>query len=137
MADLQRVPGEWAEAFPNRVEAAGFILDFGYDDARLAEQRYPTRAELDAVTTELPVLVVHQSGHIGVANSRGLDESWHGWLLGERLRSGKASSCESDTVEELLAGLWSSCCLSMSSRVAYRTGNAAFEIPDRVRDDKG
>jgi hypothetical protein len=30
-----------------------------------------------------------------------LDDSWREWLLGERVRSGKASSCESDSVEEL------------------------------------
>ncbi len=71
--NLQRVLGEWAEAYPNRIEAAGFILGFGYDDAQLAEQRHPTRNELDAVSTELPVLVIHQSGHIGVVNSRGLE----------------------------------------------------------------
>ena len=71
--NLQRVLGEWAEAYPNRIEAAGFILGFGYDDAQLAEQRHPTRNELDAVSTELPVLVIHQSGHIGVVNSKGLE----------------------------------------------------------------
>jgi len=73
IADLQRVLGEWAQTYPNRIEAAGFIIGFGYDDAQLAELRHPTRDELDAVSTELPVLIIHQSGHIGVVNSKGLD----------------------------------------------------------------
>lgn len=70
---LQRVLGEWAAAYPKRIEAAGFVLGFGYDDAQLAERRHPTRDDLDAVRTDLPVLVVHQSGHIGAVNSRGLE----------------------------------------------------------------
>jgi predicted amidohydrolase YtcJ len=73
IADLQRVLGEWAEAYPDRVERAGFILGFGYDNAQLAEQRHPNREDLDAVSTDLPVLVIHQSGHIGAVNSKGLE----------------------------------------------------------------
>lgn len=44
----------------------------GYDQARLAEQRHPTRHDLDPVSPEHPVLVVRACGHIGVANSRAL-----------------------------------------------------------------
>ena len=70
---LQQVLRDFAKAQPERVGAAGLILGFGYDDAQLAEQRHPTRDELDAVSTEIPVYVVHQSGHLGVANSKALE----------------------------------------------------------------
>jgi len=70
---LQQVIREFAQAQPERVAAAGLILGFGYDDAQLAELRHPTRDELDAVSTEVPVYVIHQSGHLGVANSRALE----------------------------------------------------------------
>lgn len=70
---LQQVMRDFAEAQPERVAGAGLILGFGYDDAQLAEQRHPTRDELDAISTELPVYAVHQSGHLGVANSRALE----------------------------------------------------------------
>jgi predicted amidohydrolase YtcJ len=73
IADLQRVLGEWAEAYPERIERAGFILGFGYDNAQLAELRHPTREDLDAVSTDVPVLVIHQSGHIGAVNSKGME----------------------------------------------------------------
>ena len=49
------------------------IIGFGYDNAQLKELRHPTREELDAVSGGLPVLIVHQSGHLGVANSRALE----------------------------------------------------------------
>ncbi len=48
------------------------ILGFGYDEAQLKEQRPPTRQELDAVSRDLPVLIIHQSGHLGVLNSKAL-----------------------------------------------------------------
>lgn len=51
----------------------GWIIGFGYDDAQLKEQRHPTREDLDKVTTELPVVIVHQSGHLGVMNSKALE----------------------------------------------------------------
>jgi predicted amidohydrolase YtcJ len=49
-------PGDW-------------VSGFGYDDTLLAEQRHPTRAELDGVSTEHPVVAMHISGHLLVANS--------------------------------------------------------------------
>ncbi len=70
---LQQVLRDFAEAQPERVGAAGLILGFGYDDAQLAELRHPTRDELDAVSTDIPVYVIHQSGHLGVANSKALE----------------------------------------------------------------
>jgi predicted amidohydrolase YtcJ/putative hemolysin len=70
---LQQVLRDFASAWPERVAGAGLILGFGYDDAQLAEQRHPTRDELDAVSTEIPVYAIHQSGHLGVANSRALE----------------------------------------------------------------
>ena len=53
-------------------DAAAWIVGRGYDDARLAERRHPTRTDLDAVATAQPVLLVRTCGHIGVANSRAL-----------------------------------------------------------------
>ncbi|MGI1660693.1 amidohydrolase [Palleronia sp. KMU-117] len=70
---LQRVLGEFAEAFPERVAAGNLLLGFGYDDSQLAELRHPTRADLDAVSTDIPVVIIHQSGHIGVLNSKALE----------------------------------------------------------------
>ena len=50
----------------------GIIYGFGYDDSQLAEQRHPSRAELDQVSADTPVLIVHQSAHFGVLNSAAL-----------------------------------------------------------------
>lgn len=75
IAALQQTLRDFAEAQPERVAGAGLILGFGYDDAQLAEQRHPTRDELDVVSTSIPVLVIHQSGHLAAANSKALELS--------------------------------------------------------------
>jgi predicted amidohydrolase YtcJ len=54
-------------------EGLGWIIGNGYDDAMLQEKRHPTRTDLDAVSTEKPVMVFHQSGHFGTLNSKGLE----------------------------------------------------------------
>jgi hypothetical protein len=53
------------------IEKTGWILGFGYDDAQL--DRYPTKEDLDKVSTDKPVLIIHTSGHLSVANSKALE----------------------------------------------------------------
>ncbi|MEQ8516444.1 MAG: amidohydrolase [Chromatocurvus sp.] len=72
IASLQALLADWARENPDTVERIGWIIGFGYDDSQLAEQRHPTREELDAVSTEYPIVIIHQSAHLGVANSRAL-----------------------------------------------------------------
>ena len=55
-----------------RTPAGQWIVGRGYDDTLLSEQRHPTRQDLDRVSTEHPIWIVHTSGHLGVANSRAL-----------------------------------------------------------------
>jgi predicted amidohydrolase YtcJ len=50
-----------------------WIIGRSYDESLLAEGRHPTRDDLDAVSTERPVFIVHVSLHLGVANSRALE----------------------------------------------------------------
>jgi predicted amidohydrolase YtcJ len=56
-----------------KTEPGKWVTGYGYDDTLLAEQRHPTRAELDAVSTEHPVVAMHISGHMLVANSPALE----------------------------------------------------------------
>lgn len=64
---------EWQAANPEVLAKGKMIIGFGYDNATLAEQRHPTKEELDQVSTEFPVLVIHQSAHIGTVNSKMLE----------------------------------------------------------------
>jgi hypothetical protein len=73
IANLQATLIEWAEANAEVVDQVNMIVGFGYDNAQLAELRHPTRQDLDAVSEDIPVIIVHQSGHLGVANSKALE----------------------------------------------------------------
>ena len=44
----------------------------GYDHNQLREHRHPTKEELDMVSPENPLVISHQSGHMGVFNSAAL-----------------------------------------------------------------
>lgn len=44
------------------------IVGFGYDDSQLKEKRHPVADDLDKVSNTLPVILVHQSGHLQALN---------------------------------------------------------------------
>jgi predicted amidohydrolase YtcJ len=54
---------------PN-VKMTGWIFGMGYDDALLG--RHPTRHDLDKVSTTVPVMATHISGHFAAVNTLGL-----------------------------------------------------------------
>lgn len=51
----------------------GWIFGTGFDDSVLEEKRFPTKHDLDKVTTEHPIMIVHISGHFAAVNSKGLE----------------------------------------------------------------
>ena len=73
IASLQQTLRDWAAANAEAVETTRLIVGFGYDNAQLAELRHPTRDDLDAVSRDVPVLIIHQSGHLAALNSRALE----------------------------------------------------------------
>ncbi|MDI7864634.1 amidohydrolase [Rhizobiaceae bacterium n13] len=72
---LQRILRDWIANNSEVIKRYGVIVGFGYDDSQLEEQRHPTRADLDAVLPETPILIIHQSGHLGVLNSEALKQA--------------------------------------------------------------
>jgi predicted amidohydrolase YtcJ len=52
------------------VDKTGWIFGVGYDDALLG--RHPTREDLDKVSTTVPVMATHISGHFAAVNTVGL-----------------------------------------------------------------
>jgi len=77
--DVTDIPGlveklkAWSKANAETVASVNLIIGFGYDQSQLSERRHPTREELDRVSADVPIVIVHQSGHFGVANSRALE----------------------------------------------------------------
>lgn len=52
-----------------KLPIGAVVVGAGYDDSQLAERRHPTRQELDAVSTEHPIVISHASGHFASMNS--------------------------------------------------------------------
>lgn len=69
IADLQERLREKAKVTPK----GQLIYGVNYNDLAMSEQRHPTKAELDDVSAEHPIFIKHVSGHLAVANSKGLE----------------------------------------------------------------
>ena len=69
---LQRITRDWMNAHEALVRDTQLVIGFGYDDSQLKEHRHPTGEELDAISDALPILFLHQSGHLGAANGAAL-----------------------------------------------------------------
>jgi len=68
---LQQVMRDYIASSPI-VKQYGVAIGFNYDDSQLAEKRSPTVEELDAISKDIPIVVTHQSAHLGVYNSAAL-----------------------------------------------------------------
>lgn len=66
--DVTRLVGERAK----RLKPGQWIIGTAWDNAKLAEGRYITRLDLDALSPVNPVYLMHVSGHLAVANSAAL-----------------------------------------------------------------
>jgi predicted amidohydrolase YtcJ len=64
---LQRVAAQVAKSKPGE-----WVRGRGWDEGKLAERRYITAADLDKVSADNPVWLMHTTGHYGVANSYAL-----------------------------------------------------------------
>jgi predicted amidohydrolase YtcJ len=70
IADIQATVRRYLASHPAPAGQLQFFM--GYDDSLLDEKRHPTRADLDAVSATVPILLMHASGHLAVANSPAL-----------------------------------------------------------------
>ncbi len=70
IAKLQQAFREWGMV--RKVPTSVPFIGNGFDDSQLAEKRFPTRHDLDAVSTERPLIALHVSGHFASLNSAAL-----------------------------------------------------------------
>ncbi len=68
LAELQKLV---KDAVANHNPGA-WIIGSGWDQTRWPDKKFPTRLELDEVSPNNPVYLVHVSGHVAVANSQAL-----------------------------------------------------------------
>ncbi|MFQ3854419.1 amidohydrolase family protein [Staphylococcus sp. 2S1] len=51
----------------------GWIMGFGYNEKALEEQRHPNRFDLDRISEEIAICVMHYSGHMATVNTKALE----------------------------------------------------------------
>ena len=61
--------------FVKRNPGKGWLQARGFNEANMKEGRMPTKDDLDKVTTERPLWVIRTCAHIGVANSKAIEQS--------------------------------------------------------------
>jgi predicted amidohydrolase YtcJ len=73
--DLVSTTKAWMESPTGKqfIATFGWVLANGYDHTNLREGEHPTADVLDRITTEYPVLMLHQSGHVAALNHKGLE----------------------------------------------------------------
>lgn len=57
-----------------KISKGQWISGFGYDNNYLVEKKHPDKSVLDKVSLEIPIIISHASGHMGVVNSAALKE---------------------------------------------------------------
>jgi predicted amidohydrolase YtcJ len=73
ISDLVTLTKEWVGGNQKIIDKIGWIIGFGYDDAQLKEKRHPVATELDQISKDIPVMLLHQSGHLATLNTKGLE----------------------------------------------------------------
>ena len=58
---------------PENRALTGWIFGMGFDDSVLEEKRFPTKHDLDQVSTDFPIMIIHISGHFAAVNTKGLE----------------------------------------------------------------
>jgi predicted amidohydrolase YtcJ len=72
ITDIQRIMGDWIQK--KKLAPGEWAIGWGYDDTGIKEQRHPTREDLDAVSADHPILLMHISAHLMTCNSKLLEE---------------------------------------------------------------
>ena len=55
------------------IKEGKWLIGVGYDDSLLKENRHVNRDDLDRISTTVPILLMHVSGHVVAINSLGLE----------------------------------------------------------------
>ncbi len=69
VSELSKQFNEWKKT----AKKNDVFMAMGYDTAAYPEKRSPTKLDLDKISSEYPVVIIHTSGHCAVFNSKALE----------------------------------------------------------------
>jgi len=74
--DIKSALKKEIETHPEKYQdETNWLIGWGFDNAMLAEKRFPNRRDLDEVSTEIPIMLMHFSSHIFVMNTIGMERT--------------------------------------------------------------
>lgn len=73
--DSVQALGEAVRAYlqDNPVKEGRWLVGMGYDNNAFPDKKHPTRWDLDRASTNVPLVIMHASGHVGICNSKVLE----------------------------------------------------------------
>jgi predicted amidohydrolase YtcJ len=94
--ELTNVLSAWAVSANGQefISKTGWLVGFGFDDSQLSEQIFPTAKELNRVSSDKPVMIIHQSAHFAVFNDFALKQA--GITDCTKVIPGGAIRCQAD-----------------------------------------
>ena len=115
-----------------QIPEGELIFGVGYDDSLLAEQRHPTRDDLDLASTRHPIIVRHVSGHLLAANSLALEQAGVGSTTanpaGGIIRRRQGSNEPDGVMEETAMGAFPGSSSNMSAEDISRLRRDALTL---------
>ena len=135
----------WVDCSPGRASSIDAIVDaltavvaslprgatvrgFGYNPLSLAEQRNPTAADLDRVSSTTPVYLMNASGHGGVANSALMRQAG----ITDDTPTPSGGTIERDPSGKPTGVFWDAACDLLTGADGVKVGNHGpnFHLPD-------
>jgi predicted amidohydrolase YtcJ len=159
LGELNQIPLAGARSVADMVAAVKarvattpkgqWVLGVGWDEGKFADGRYPTAAELDAVSLDNPVWLENTTGHYGVANGlalrlAGVTAATPTPTAGtiEKLADGSPAGVMKETAQELITRLipepsvdQRKAALSHMIRRLHEEGMTGFKDPSIGRED--
>jgi predicted amidohydrolase YtcJ len=131
IAEIVKLVGERATSVPQ----GRWIRGAGWDESKLAEHRYITRKDLDAVAPNHPVWLEHFTGHLGVANSRAMELAHltrdtptpSGGII-DKDDSGEPTGVLKDNAQSLVSSLLPSDAPDLARRATQLVTQKALEV---------
>lgn len=75
--ELTKALADWADSRVGQhfIAKTGWLVGFGFDDSQLAEKVFPTAQDLNSLSADKPLMIIHQSGHFAVFNEVALQQA--------------------------------------------------------------
>ena len=99
---LETPKGEWIRAW-------------GFNETTIKEKRYPTIAELDAISTDHPIIITRTCGHISIVNTAALEKAGYD----EKTQNPQGGIIEKNENGELTGKLFEAANMKMNDVASY------------------